>query len=143
MCIILSYFYAGIPGSTVIQSSTSSISNLRGVPNNNNPPQHSSASGGPPMHRNNKAQHNGLNGQPNHYPNDISSENVPNGVPPLVGSSRLSPDSGRGSDKTGSDTSNSYSDKDNHQRTIATNASVSNSNSDQYYSPELISHYYF
>merc|ERR1719418_346954 len=79
------------------------------------------------MHRNNKAQHNGLNGQPNHCPNDISSENVPNGVPPLVGSSRLSPDSGRGSDKTGSDTSNSYSDKDNHQRTIATNPSVSNS----------------
>ena len=97
------------------------------MPINNNMSQHSSASGGPPMHRNNKAQYNGLSGQPNHYPNDISSENVPNGVPPLVGSSRLSPDSGRGSDKTGSDTSNSYSDKDNHQRTIATNASVSNS----------------
>ena len=78
------------------------------------------------MHRNNKAQHNGLNGQPNHYPNDISSENVPNGVQPLVGSSRLSPDSGRGSDKTGSDTSNSYSDKDNHHRGVAGNAAASN-----------------
>ena len=118
--------FAGIPGSSVIQSSTSSTSGLRGVPINNNMSQHSSATGGPPMHRNNKAQYNGLSGQPNHYPNDISSENVPNGVPPLVGSSRLSPDSGRGSDKTGSDTSNSYSDKDNHQRTVATNASVSN-----------------
>ena len=123
---MLNIIFAGIPGSSVIQSSTSSTSGLRGVPINNNMSQHSSAGGGPPMHRNNKAQYNGLSGQPNHYPNDISSENVPNGVPPLVGSSRLSPDSGRGSDKTGSDTSNSYSDKDNHQRTVATNASVSN-----------------
>ena len=81
------------------------------------------------MHRNTKAQNIGLNGQSTHYPNDISSDNVPNGVPPLVGSSRLSPDSGRGSDKTGSDTSNSYSDKDNHQRTLATTAAASNTNS--------------
>ena len=81
------------------------------------------------MHRNNKAQNSAIGGQTTHYPNDISSENVPNGIPPLVGPSRLSPDSGRGSDKTGSDTSNSYSDKDNHQRTVANSAVVSTATS--------------
>ena len=65
------------------------------------------------MHRNNRMSNPqpGVAGQAGQYLNDISGENVPNGVPTLVGSSRLSPDSGRGSDKTGSDTSNSYNVK--------------------------------
>ena len=81
------------------------------------------------MHRNNRMPNPqpGMAGHAGQYLNDISGENVPNGVPTLVGSSRLSPDSGRGSDKTGSDTSNSYNDKDNHQRTMAGNAPVSTS----------------
>ena len=98
------------------------------MPSNNNQSQHPSHMhpGGVGMHRNTKSHNTVANGQSHNYPNDISSENVPNGVPPLVGSSRLSPDSGRGSDKTGSDTSNSYSDKDNHQRNAAPNGILTN-----------------
>ena len=126
--VATTFFVSGIPGSSVLQPASSSLSTLRPTQNNNIPPQHpvSGPTGTVAIQRNNKSQNNGLVGQSTHYPNDISSENVPNGVQPLVGSSRLSPDSGRGSDKTGSDTSNSYSDKDNHHRTIATNASASN-----------------
>ena len=98
------------------------------MPSNNNQSQHPSHMhpGGVGMHRNTKSHNTVANGQSHNYPNDISSENVPNGVQPLVGSSRLSPDSGRGSDKTGSDTSNSYSDKDNHQRNAAPNGLLTN-----------------